>query len=558
MLGIWPRPATANTIPERVETAVGEVASRRRSRDVPPLFLLLPALAVGGLVLLPLGYLIYRASQVGDNVWDFLLRDRTIEILWNTVVLAFSVALTAALLALPLAWLTARTDLPFARLIGTLSALPLVIPSYVGALTIVAALGPRGYLQEALDAWFGIERLPSIYGFLGAWVTLSLFTFPYVYLNVRAGLRGIDPCQEEAARGLGMTPFQAFVKTTLPQLRPAMVSGMLLAALYTVSDFGVVTLFRYDALTRAIYVQYQTSFDRMLAALLALILVVFAVSLLLIEMRFQGRAAYYRLGAGVARAQQPVKLKRWRYPALAATGFILFASLGLPVVVLGGWLVRAVRRGDEFDHVQQAFTTSAALGATTALVTLLAALPVAILATRYRSRIGRVAERMTYLGYGLPGIVVALALVFIGANYLPRFYQTFPLLILAYTIRFVPQAVGSTKTSLLQISPRLEEAARNLGRSQARAIADVTLPLARPGLAAGATLVFLTVVKELPITLLLSPTGTRTLATEVWTAAGSGAYGAAALPALLLMGLSAIPTVILLTRERTASFRGDE
>jgi iron(III) transport system permease protein len=558
MLRIWSRPAKLNGTVQQLEPVVVEAPSRRRSAASPPLFLLVPSLAVGGLVLLPLIYLVYRASQVGDNVWQYLLRDRTVEVLWNTVALAISVSVTAAAIAVPLAWLTTRSDLPYGSIIGMLCSLPLVIPSFVGALTIVAMLGPRGYLQGWLETAFGVQQLPSIYGFVGAWVTLSLFTFPYVYLNTRAGLRGIDPCQEEAARGLGMGPARAFVKTTLPQLRPAIVSGMLLSSLYAISDFGVVTLFRYDALTRAIYVQYQTSFDRTLAAVLALLLVAFTVSLLLVEMRWQGRAAYYRLGSGVARAHKPTRLGYWKVPALLGSGLILFSALGLPVVVLCGWLIRAVRRGDEFTNIQQASITSATLGGATALITLLAALPVALLATRYRSRVGRVAERMTYLGYGLPGIVIALSFVFIGANYLTSFYQTFPLLILAYMVRFVPQAVGSTKTSLLQISPRLEEAARNLGRSQAGAIWTVTMPLARPGMVAGATLVFLTVVKELPITLLLSPTGTRTLATEVWTAAGSGAYGQAALPALLLMGISAIPTVVLLTRERVASMRANQ
>ncbi len=190
------------------------------------------------------------------------------------------------------------------------------------------------------------------------------------------------------------------------------------------------------------------------------------------------------------------------------------------------------------------------------MVATVAALPVATLAVRYAGRAGALAERICYLGYALPGVTIALAFVFLGARYLTPFYQTLPLLIVAYVVRFLPQAVGAARLSLLQISPRLEEAARTLGRSQLGATAAVTVPLARPGLAAGAALVFLTVMKELPVTLFLSPTGYETLATAIWTATGTGAFGRAAAPALLLIAVSAVPTLLLVLRDRPAGGGG--
>jgi len=153
--------------------------------------------------------------------------------------------------------------------------------------------------------------------------------------------------------------------------------------------------------------------------------------------------------------------------------------------------------------------------------------------------------------------VIALSFVFLGANYIPGLYQTIPLLLLAYVVRFVPQAVGSAKASLLQINPRIEDAARGLGRGWKGAIWSVTAPLAYPGILVGFALVFMTVVKELPITLLLRPTGMDTLATEVWTAAGSGSYGRAAAPALGLIALSAIPSILVLGRMRDIDVRGE-
>ena len=157
-------------------------------------------------------------------------------------------------------------------------------------------------------------------------------------------------------------------------------------------------------------------------------------------------------------------------------------------------------------------------------------------------------ERLAYLGYALPGLVVALAFVAFGAG--TPFYQSLVMLVAACVVRFLPEAISSTRAALLQVSPRLEEAARGLGRSQVGAVASVTIPLARPGILAGAALVLLTAMKELPATLLLSPTGWDTLAVKVWTAANDAAYGEAAAPALILIAAAALPMLLLAPRDR--------
>jgi iron(III) transport system permease protein len=402
-----------------------------------------------------------------------------------------------------------------------------------------------------LQGWLGgvgVERLPAIYGFWGSWLTLTLFTYPYVFLAVRTALRGLDPALEEAARCLSRGPWRTFLTCTLPQLRPAIAAGALLAALYSVGDFGVVTLLRYDAFTRAIYVQYGSVFNRAAAAALALLLVFFAAALLLAEARVRGRATFHRVGSGAARPTRPVPLGRWRFPALAFCGGVVGLALGVPLAVLGYWFVRSLGEGIALAPLAAAALHSLTLGGWTAAAATLAALPVALLAARFSGRLGAVADRVSFLGYALPGIVVALAFVTIGVQ--TPFYQTLPLLVLACAVRFLPQAIGSARLSLLQVGPRLEEAARSLGRSQAGAVASVTVPLARPGMLAGAALVLLTTMKELPTTLLLSPTGYDTLATRIWTAASDAAYGTAAAPALLLIAVSALPTLLLAARDR--------
>lgn len=519
----------------------GHLGNRR-----PPAFLWVPAAVVLALLAVPLVYLVLRATEAGNETWDVVLRRRTFDIFRNTAILAVGVGAATVAVAVPFAWLTSRTDLPGRRLWATAAIMPLIIPSYVGALTVVSALGPRGLIQQGLEP-FGVERLPEIYGFWGAWLTLTLFTYPYVFLSVRAALRGLDPALEEASRGLGHGPWRSFFTCVLPQLRPAIATGALLSALYTVGDFGVVTLLRYDAFTRAIYVQYRSSFNRSQAAALALLLVGFALVLLLAEGWMRGRraVAYHRIGAGAARRARVMPLGRWRGVALTYCALVVGAGVGMPLVVLVYWLIKGVSRGDDANELLPAIVGSLSVSAMAALAATAAALPVAILAARYRGRIGSLVERASYLGYALPGVVIALAFVFLGARYLTPIYQTMTLLVIAYVVRFLPQAVGGARLSLLQINPRLEDAARNLGRSPFGAIVAVTAPLARPGILAGTALVFLTVMKELPLTLFLRPTGFETLATNLWTATTGGAYAKAAAPALLLILASAIPTLFL-------------
>ncbi|MCA9878360.1 MAG: iron ABC transporter permease, partial [Thermomicrobiales bacterium] len=358
---------------------------------------------------------------------------------------------------------------------------------------------------------------------------------------------GLDGSQEEAARSLGLSPWQAFRRVTLPQLRPAMAAGALLSALYTLGDFGVVSLLRYDSFTRAIYTSYRSSFDRTAAAGLSLVLVLLAAIVLVVDARVRGQATLYRVSTGARRPAPTVKLGRWRGPSLVLSVLVAGASLGLPLAVLVFWGIRTVRAGGASPHLLQATQTSLLLGVGAALVAGVAALPIGVLSVRYSSPQTRFMERATYLTYAMPGIVIAIAFVAITVR--TPWYQTLGVLVLACACRYLAQAVGATRLSLLQISPRLEEAARGLGCSLPRVLWRVTMPLARPGLLAGVLLVFLTTIKELPITLLLIPAGDRSLPTLIWTAASDARYGEAAIPALLLLAITAVPTYVLAQRQ---------
>ncbi|HUH07179.1 MAG TPA: iron ABC transporter permease [Egibacteraceae bacterium] len=527
-------------------TAVAGRAPRRRL----PGLLLVPTLVAAIATALPLAYLAVRAAGAGEEALRLLWRPATAEVLSNTVGLVAVVTAGAVLIGVPLAWLVTCTDLPGRRVWSVALSLPLVIPSYVAGFAYVAAFAPGGMLPRLLGP-FGVQRLPDIYGLWGAAAALTLVSYPYVLLTVRGALMGMDRSLEDAARSLGSGKPAVFARITLPLLRPAIAAGALLVALYALSDFGAVSLLRFDSFTRAIHTAYRAGFDRTGAVVLALVLVALTGALLVIEARLRGGDAHHRTGPGARRTPPTARLGRWRWPAVVFCALVAGLGLGVPVVVLGYWLARGLAAGEPLRLAAETWAAawhSVRASAMAAAASAALALPIGVLSVRYRRRSTILLERVTYLGYALPGIVVALSLVFFGARFAGPLYQTLALLVFAYVVLFLPQAVGAVRSSVLQISPSLEDAARTLGASGARVTAQVTVPLARPGLVAGGMLVFLTAMKELPATLLLGPTGQRTLATAVWNATSEAFFARAAAPALVLILVAGLPMAVLVAR----------
>ncbi len=497
-------------------------------------------------MLLPLIYLIIRSADAGSSIWGLLARPRTLQVLLNSALLAGAVTLSSITIAVPLGWLLVRTDLPSRRLISIAASVPLAIPSLIGGFTFVAAFGSGGILHQWLRTWSPTAPIPNVYGFGGAWILLTLLSYPYILLPVIASLRSMDRGQEETARSLGHSTLAIFWRVIFPGLRPALLSGGLLVALYTLSDFAAVSLLQFDSFTRAIYVQYQASFNRNYAAVLAMLLVMLTGGILLLESLIRGSKRFDRTGSGAGRPPLPVSLGGWRWPALGACALLLLLAVGLPVGVTLYWLIRGVAQGEVLSFSWSLVTNSVGVSLLAAVAAALAALPIAVLAVRYRSAFTVLLERATYVGYALPGIVIALSLVFFGARYGGSLYQTIWMLIFAYLALFLPQAVTSLKASLSHINPNIENVARSLGHTPARVLTRVTIPLLWPGIRSGGALVFLTVMKELPATLLLSPIGFRTLATSVWSSVSEAFYARAALPALLLILASSLSLTLLL------------
>ncbi len=487
------------------------------------------AVAVAALALLPLGYIVWYAFDLGwSGIRELVLRPRVAELLWNTTRLVLGTVAACCVLGVGAAWLVERTSVPGRRIWHVLLVAPLAVPAFVHSF-----------------AW--ISLLPGLDTYAGALLVVTLSYFPFVYLPVVAAFRGLDPALEDTARGLGLSTWAVFRRVQLPQLRVALLGGSLLVALHLLAEFGALQMLRYPTFTTAIYDQYQATFNGPGATTLAGVLVLLCLVLLLAEIRLRGRRAYARGTRGAARPVRPVALRGLTAPAVLALAALVGLSLVVPLSSLGYWMARGASALD-WNLLTSTTGTTLGLGATAAVLTTAMALPAGWLAVRARGRTTTLLERSTYLGSSVPGIVVALALVTISIRVTPWLYQTVPVLLAAYAILFLPRAVVTVRSAVEQAPPLFDDVAASLGSSALDRLRRITLPLLAPGIGAGAALVFLAVVTELTATLLLAPTGTRTLATAFWSASSSLDYGAAA-PYAVVMVLLAAPATVLLSRD---------
>jgi iron(III) transport system permease protein len=483
----------------------------------------------------PLGLVVH---VIGSGTALAVPGTRLAGLLGNTILLTVAVTLTAMAIGVTTAWMTTRVALPFRKGWMTLAALPLVVPSYVAALSLIAATGPNGVLLG----------IPTPYGFGGAWLVLSVFTAPLVHLTVIPGLRAIDPATEEAATGLGAGRWRVFVTVTLPQLKPALISSGLLVGLYIISDFGAVSLLRFDTFTRAIYALYRGQLDRRPSATLSLILMTLAVLILLLERRYRARAV---LHSRRPRRARPLIGLTGRGRTIALTLLTLYSalSLALPLLVMGVTVIRGTSAGQAVGSLGVEAARSLGIALIAALVIVVLAFPVAMVTTRRPGRLSGWVESAVWGTYSLPHITVGVAAVGFALSWARPLYQTLVFLVIIYGAMFLPQAVGATQDSLLRTSPDLEDASRGLGRGPFETLIRVTLPLALPGLIAGGALVFLSVMKELPATLLLRPNGFETLAIRIWSSTAESFLTRASAAGLVLLAVSIVPLFLVMSRE---------
>ena len=525
-----------------------------RTGASPPLLRLLAVLA--SIVLAgPAIYLLVRNFTADADPVNLLISDRTLGPLRRTLILAVLVSISTAALGTGLAWLTTRTDLPGRRIWRVLLVLPLVYPTFLGAAALVRTLNPGGLVNDAL-ANIGIDRTPTLQGLWGAWLVLTLLTYPYVFLPVAARFSQLPGSIEQSARLLGDSSWRVFQRIVLPQAFGSIAAGTLLVFLYTISDFGAVAIVRYDTLTRSIE---TNQLNRPVALALSLILLLLAAVVVLAERYAQRRRQSTTTSVRADRAVT-MRLGRLRPLALMATGLATLLGLVAPLAAVLEWSIRGLAGGREvrLDTGQVAALTWNTVWVSTvaAVLTVLLVLPIAMLYGRYRSRAGAIGNAVAISTFALPGILVALAgTFFINQSdwTFATFHNTLGILLFAYMIRFAALAMGTTLLAVKAVPDRLRDAAETLGVSGVQRFVSIDAPLMMPGLLAAGGLVLLSTMKELPISLLLSPFEFETLATRIFGTFSEAFVTEAGLMALTLVLFSFLATWFLVIRPSESS-----
>lgn len=479
---------------------------------------------------IPLGFVAWAFVSTGPaRAAELILRPRVAELLFSTVGLVAVTVPLCVVIGVGAAWLVERTDVAGRALWRPLLVAPLAIPAFVNSY-----------------AWVGLA--PGLHGFAGAVLVTTLSYFPFVYLPAAATLKRLDPALEETARSLGSGSAAVFARVVVPQLRLAILGGGLLIAVHLLAEYGAFAMLRFNTFTTAIFEQFQATFDGAAGSMLAGVLVLLCLALLVAEAAARGRAQFARVGSGTPRPAAPLRLGLMRPVAVISLSTVAVLSVGVPAWTIVRWLrIGGTAVWDGAD-IGAALGQTIGLATTGALAATVLAYPVAWVAVRTRGPLARFVEGANFITSSLPGIVTALALVTVAIRLTPPLYQTVALLICAYVLMFIPRALVSVRAGLAQVPPGLEEASAMLGTSPAVTFTRVTARLTAPAAASGAAMVFVAVATELTATLLLAPTGTRTLSMRFWSLASELDFAAAA-PYAAIMVLLALPVTMLLVQQ---------
>jgi iron(III) transport system permease protein len=509
-----------------VAPAVGRPAARARPG---PLLSAIVGVVVAA-TFIPLGYIAWSAAATGPaGVYRLLVRPRVGELLVNTVALLVITVPLCVILGVAAAWLVERTDLPGRSAWRPLLVTPLAVPAFVNSY-----------------AWTSV--IPDLHG-LGAGVLVATLSyFPFVYLPALATLRRLDPALEETARALGSDAVAVFFRIVLPQLRLAILGGGLLIGVHLLAEYGAFAMLRFDTFTTAIFQQFQATFDGAAGSMLAGVLVLCCLVLLVIEAAARGTSRYARVGSGAPRRATPLRLGPCRFAAVAGVAAVVALALGVPLWIIARWLWIGGAAVWVPADMATALAQTIGLAAGASVVTTMLAFPIAWVAVRSAGLLARAVEGANYVTSALPGIVTALSLVTVAIHLVRPLYQSVFLVLFGYALMFLPRALVNVRSGFAQVPVGLEEASRSLGVTPVQTFLRVTLPLTAPAAGAGAALVFVAVATELTATLILAPTGTRTLSMRFWSLSSELDYAGAA-PYALTMVVLAVPVTLMLLRQ---------
>ncbi|HUN08621.1 MAG TPA: iron ABC transporter permease [Aggregatilineales bacterium] len=517
--------------------------------------LILPVV-IAALVAVPLLLLLGELLTPSVEVWEQLWATTLPRMIGNTLFLLVAVGLGTSTIGVSLAWLVTAYDFPLRRIFDRALLLPLAVPSFVMGFVFMATFDYAGPVQTAWREWFGRGApFPDIRSGPGAALVLTLVLYPYVYLLARAAFREQGATTFEAARMMGCSRREAFFRLVLPMARPSIVAGATLAMMEAMTDFATVRFFSFPTLSEGVVRVWEGRMDRAAATELASLLLFFALALILLE-RLGRRGARYDQQGGRGRRPLRVTLTGvYRWGAVLACGIVLGLAFVLPVGQLIAWTLAEID-----GHIPgtwelvygQYILTTVGLAAGAAIITVILSLVLAQGARMAQGRASRVVVKLATLGYAMPGAVVAAG-VLLSLSAIDRILGLGLILtgslvglLYAYVVRFMAVSYNSVESSLVKVKPSMEQAARIMGAGPLKILRRVHAPLVTQGLAAGAILVFVDVMKELPATMLLRPFGMDTLGIWSYMLASEAFYQAAALPALTILAAGLIPVLILM------------
>ncbi|MEM1154427.1 MAG: iron ABC transporter permease [Pseudomonadota bacterium] len=518
---------------------------------------------VAGIIAAPVLVIISSLFDPFSELWRHLLDHVITDYIVNSLLLMLGVALGTSLLGVTTAWLTATCEFPGRRFFGWALVLPMAMPAYIIAYTYTGMLdfsGPlQSYMRETFDWQYGDYWFPEIRSLGGAICMLSLVFYPYVYLLARVAFAERSTALLEASRNLGHGPWRTALTVALPMARPAIIAGVSLALMETLADYGTVDYFGISVFTTGIFRTWYGFGELTTAAQLAAFLLLFVVTVVVLERLSRGAM---RFNAQNARAAQVrVSLVGWRARLCCAlASAVVIAGFALPAAQLGLWVMRST---DSVDA--QAFLSLVGNSFLLAAIASLCALVVALaLAYAVRLRPGRLATltvATASIGYAVPGTVIAVGVLISLAwadNQLNNVLQfamgssgglllsgSLAALVFAYLVRFLTVSMYTVESGLSKITPTLDDAARSLGRSPRGVLRDVHVPLLRGSVLTALLLVFVDVLKELPATLILRPFNFNTLAVRTYELASDERLMDAALPALTIVVIGLVPVILL-------------
>jgi iron(III) transport system permease protein len=519
---------------------------------------------VAVLVLIPVGTILLSFLAPAGDVWQHLVETILPSLLINTFWLTLGVAVSSALLGVSLAWFTAVCEFPGRKFFSWGLLLPLAIPAYVMAFVTLGLFDFTGPVQTLLRSWVGPEQFwfPNVRGRLGVIIVMTLAFYPYVYLLARNAFLTQGKRSLEAAQSLGFNRTQGFLKVALPMARPWIASGVMLVLMETLADFGTVAVFNYDTFTTAIYKAWFSMFSLSAASQLASLLIVIVFVLIVMEQQFRSRMRYAETKHSSRIPRIP--LTGWR--AWGVAGFalaILFFAFLLPITQLIIWATDTFV--EEFNQLYLGFLWhSLMLSGLAALLTCSVAVLVVYSARRHPDTVTRVAVRIATIGYALPGVVLAVG-IFVPLAWLDNWLSemamqlfhietglliqgTLAIMLIAYMTRFLAVGHNPIDSAMQRITFSIDEASMGLGLNGWSMLKRVHLPILKGGIFTAVTLVFVDVMKEMPITLMTRPFGWDTLAVRIFEMTSEGEWEQAALPAIALVLAGLIP-IVLLTRQ---------